>query len=241
MAAGASGSLYGKSQKVCQLTGDTDREWGYPTVNRTTQHEIWGTDLGQPVEHNGRIFYFFGDTVTTRPKDQDNWNHDSYASSTDYTPEDCLHLDFLTEDGSDRFRALTIPGVSLEAFETPTGGFSANGNLYVFASSRWNGQYHTRSVLARSRDNGLTFTRMGDVSNDKFINISPVVVDSARWPDLPIAGTRRAAMGQRPLSGQRRPSGLFAAGPRRWEPAPIPPLSHRSQSYHGSTQLGRRQ
>ena len=178
----------GKSQKVCQLTGDDDREWGYPTVNRTTQHEIWGTDLGQPVEHNGRIFYFFGDTVTTRPKEQDNWNHDSYASSTDYTPEDCLHLDFLTEDGSDRFRALTIPGVSMEAFETPTGGFSANGNLYVFASSRWNGQYHTRSVLARSRDDGRTFARMGDVSNGKFINISPVVVDSARWPDLPTPG-----------------------------------------------------
>lgn len=177
----------GRSQKVCQLTGATDREWDYPTVNRTTEFGLWGTDLGQPVAHKGRVFYFFGDTVTTRPPDQDNWNHDSYASSTDLTPENCLRLDFLTgEEG--RFRPLTIPGVSLEAFETPTGGFSANGNLYLFVASGWNGRDHARSVLARSLDDGLTFAAMGDVSNDKFINISPTVVDSSAWPGLPQAG-----------------------------------------------------
>lgn len=168
----------GKSQRVCQLTGEDDREWGYKTVNNTTAFGVWGTDLGQPVVHDGKIYYFFGDTITTR--NPDNWNHDAYAQSIDTTPEDCLQLDFF-KDGN-WFHPLTIPTVSLEAFETPTGGFSANGKLYIFAATGYDGQRHARSVLARSTDDGISFQAVDDISYNLFINVSPVVVANASIP-----------------------------------------------------------
>ncbi len=53
----------GATQKVCQLTGENDKETGLPTLNRTaSRHGFWGTDLGSSFEHEGRLFFLFGDT-----------------------------------------------------------------------------------------------------------------------------------------------------------------------------------
>jgi hypothetical protein len=44
----------GSSEKVCQLTGDTDWETGQPTAARTFHNfGLRGVDLGFPVEHAG--------------------------------------------------------------------------------------------------------------------------------------------------------------------------------------------
>src|ERR1700722_18721533 len=56
----------GKSEKVCQLTGDVDWETGQPTAARTlTNFGLDAVDLGYPVEHDGKLFLLFGDTRPT--------------------------------------------------------------------------------------------------------------------------------------------------------------------------------
>jgi hypothetical protein len=53
----------GRSQKVCQLTGDTNFQNRAPTKNLTeTGFQGAGTDLGYPFEHDGRLYFLFGDT-----------------------------------------------------------------------------------------------------------------------------------------------------------------------------------
>ncbi|MBI3952210.1 MAG: DUF4185 domain-containing protein [Acidobacteria bacterium] len=60
----------GSSQKICQLTGELDRERQQFTLNRTeSRFGIWGTDLGASFEHDGRIYFLFGDTIGRRRGD----------------------------------------------------------------------------------------------------------------------------------------------------------------------------
>jgi hypothetical protein len=50
-------------RKVCQLTGEWDRELGRPAFNTTlSRFGLNGTDLGYSFEHNGRLCFLFGDT-----------------------------------------------------------------------------------------------------------------------------------------------------------------------------------
>ena len=59
------GAIRGATRKVYQLTGEHDREQGVPTLNLTeTRFGLFGTDLGASFEHNGRLWFLFGDTVS---------------------------------------------------------------------------------------------------------------------------------------------------------------------------------
>lgn len=52
----------GSTQRICQLTGECDRERGRYTANRTeTRAGLVGTDLGASFEHEGRLWFVFGD------------------------------------------------------------------------------------------------------------------------------------------------------------------------------------
>ena len=56
------------SERVCQLTGDTDWLTGAATTSQSaTRYGFLGTDLGYPVEHGGRLALFFGDSRFNRP------------------------------------------------------------------------------------------------------------------------------------------------------------------------------
>ena len=56
--------IIGSSEKICQLTGDFDRELKKPTLNLTeTRAGVAGTDLGFSFEHEGKLFFLFGDTA----------------------------------------------------------------------------------------------------------------------------------------------------------------------------------
>lgn len=56
-------SFHGRSEKVCQLTSDADWESGIPTSTRTqSRFGLGATDLGYPVEHQGRLALLFGDS-----------------------------------------------------------------------------------------------------------------------------------------------------------------------------------
>lgn len=175
----------GRSQKICQMTGNTDREWNLPTVNRTENAGVWGTDLGIVAEHRGRLYTFFGDTIGTTI--YDDKNGDTYAATYDRTPEDCLQLEFFTKPADGRWQPLIIPGVDMEAFEVPTGAISVGGKLYVFVMTAWDPEIrkHGFSILARSDDDGRTFQRVQTVSLGKFINVSPILAATPGTPTLP--------------------------------------------------------
>lgn len=173
----------GSSQKVCQVTGESDTERQQPTLNRTaSRFGVGGTDLGASFEHQGRMYFLFGDTIGRRP----GGGADSVATSDDNDPEDCLALEFITERPG-LYLPLRVPGVSLEDFEVPTGGFGAHGKIYVFFKTDYTDHSAPgRSVLASSSDGARSFTYLYDVSRDKFSSkIAPVAVNSADVAGLP--------------------------------------------------------
>jgi hypothetical protein len=175
----------GSSQKICQLTGEFDRERKAPTLNMTeSRFGLRGTDLGASFEHNQRIYFLFGDTIPVERR-RSLFADDSIAYSEDTNPDDCLTLQFVTgPDG--RYQSPEVPGIRLKSFEVPTGGFSYGNKLYVFFTTD-----HTiqkvmgRSILARSSNNALTFEYLYDVSAEKFINIAPMIVKNSEMAGLP--------------------------------------------------------
>ena len=59
----------GSTQKICQVTGETDHEFNTPTASQTeTRYGLVGADLGYSFEHNGRLFFLFGDASNLVPQ-----------------------------------------------------------------------------------------------------------------------------------------------------------------------------
>ena len=176
-------------RKVSQITGETDRQRHVATDNQTESRVgLRGIDLGASFEHRGRLVFLFGDTWPLGPNTPDRpVDGDAIAFSDDRNPDDGLSLSFVTaSDG--RYKAVSIPGVSLGGFEVPNGGFSANGHMYGFYTTDAKPNRDTimgRCVLARS-DDGRVWRKVYDLSTTHFINVAPVVVDAARTPGLPI-------------------------------------------------------
>jgi hypothetical protein len=207
------------TQKVCQLTGEVDLERQQFTSSRTeTNFALKGTDLGAAVEHNGRIYFLFGDThpvgpFIPRPYDPNEPRpHDGDSIAwipANADPEQCLALNFIgvavpnfgNAYISPRVRKADGTFISLGGFEVPTGGFSANGNMYVFFTTDFqrvgNIERMGRTVLARlDNESQNLFTYIYDVSCrpgvgcdwpqvGSFINVAPVVVNNADVPGLP--------------------------------------------------------
>lgn len=172
----------GPSEPVCQVVGETDRRSGAPVKNATeTRAGLWGTDLGIPVEHAGKLYVFFGDSHPTpdiqRPRDAD-----PIAVTVDTAGDDCLDLDFLV-DADGGFRPLAVPGIPLGEYGVPTGGVSVGERLFVFASTDFTPENKMgRTVLASSDDGGRTFVQHRTISAAKFINISAHHADAMTLP-----------------------------------------------------------
>ncbi len=180
----------GSVQKVSQVTGETDRQRRTPTDNPTeSRFGLLGTHLGTSFEHDGRLVFPFGDTHPNGPNTPDRpYDGDAVAFSNDRNPNDGLSLDFVTAaDG--KYLAVSVPGVSLKGFEVSNGGFSHNGHMYgFFTTDAQNGPFGKimgRSVLLRSKD-GRRWELVTTISTDKFINVSPAIVDAAETPGLPV-------------------------------------------------------
>jgi hypothetical protein len=161
----------GSTKKVCQLTGDLDRETGQPTLSRTNARaRVIGTDLGSTFEHGGRLVFLFGDTWD-RPGARD-----SLASTASRDPHR-IELDFL-RDNKGSWLSLDVPGVRLAEFEVPTHGVSIGGKMYVlFTTDHSQKKTMGRSVLAASADGGRHFRKLYDLSTTRFINVAFWQVD----------------------------------------------------------------
>jgi hypothetical protein len=188
----------GTTQRICQLTGGGDPS-GLDHVNDTTQFALLGTDLGTSFDHiqdgEWRTYFFFGDTeFGDTVFDQGDSAGDAIAYTTDPDPEpeggpQGLHLQFIM--GDNQWRRLVIPGISSEAFEVPSGGFSHAGRLFVFATTDHEHidvpgtdgtDFMLSSVLASAPDAHQDFSleyfveKKGTYDLARFINISPFKV-----------------------------------------------------------------
>ena len=203
----------GSVRKICQLTGERDRRWNTDAFNRTeSRFGLVGTDLGSSFEHDGRLWFLFGDTWP------DADSGDSVAWTVDRTPEPGIRLHF-PSSGS-RFTCPRVSGsdgcpVSTRAFEVPLDGFSANGHMYVFRSTehyREGGrEVMGRSVLTRAvNGDPTTLSCLYDFSiarlGGKFVNVSCVVSDED-LSGLPFRGPALLAWG----SGRYRASDAYLA------------------------------
>ena len=203
----------GSLRKICQLTGERDRQRGTPAHNRTeTRFGLVGTDLGASFEHDGRLWFLFGDTW---PEPSGG---DSVAWTTDTSPEPGVRLNFATSGG--RFacpRVRTAAGrrVSTGFFEVPTAGFSANGHMYVVRTTDHHREAGRevmgRSVLTRAVNGDPTdlvaLHDLSDVrSGGRFVNVSCVVTEGG-LPGLPFRGPALVAWG----SGLYRASDAYLA------------------------------
>jgi len=134
----------GSTVKMEQLLGEEDKEKHQPTLNRTeTRYGIQGTDLGNSFEHDGRVYFLFGDTVGRLDHALDT------IATTDATdPEQGVRLDFLMA-GRD-YLTIQPPGISMGPFEVPVAGISLGGQMYVAVSTNHSEDRGTdRSVLTK--------------------------------------------------------------------------------------------
>ena len=134
----------GSTIKLQQLLGEEDKERHQTTLSRTvTRYGIEGTDLGSSFEHEGRVYFLFGDTVG-------RLRHalDTIATTDALDPEAGVRLDFLTV-GHD-YLTIQPPGISMGAFEVPVAGISLGGQMYVAVSTNHSDDRTTdRSVLTK--------------------------------------------------------------------------------------------
>ena len=118
----------GSAQKLEQLIGDYDQQCAAKTRNQTwSRFAIRGTDLGSSFEHEGKLYFLFGDTIGPG-------GGDCLATSDTTDPEAGLSLDFLRENDT-QYLKIQPPGISMQGFEVPTGGISANGKVYLFCTT----------------------------------------------------------------------------------------------------------
>lgn len=168
----------GSSVKVEQIIGDVDyaalaRGSTVPTASQTvTRFNVAGTDLGCSFEHQGRLVFLFGDTISNDPSMP--WSTspapfvpyragDSLAWSTSDDPEAGLLLNlYAKRDGTPLF--VRPPGVDMGADDVPNAGISLNGQVVLVcntgsnASDRSDPHANDYSVLARFDETTQTFT-----------------------------------------------------------------------------------
>jgi hypothetical protein len=190
----------GSTFRISQLIGDSDPT-GHPHPVNTSPLGVGGTDLGFPVEHNGNLWLFFGDSGGT---DKTEADADPIAWVEAEDPDDAPILHFVLDSQTGEFRRLRVPELGdLGNFEVPTGGFSYDEKLYLFVTkyktedlppdhprSRMN-----RSYLAVGDDPHHDFHHVYDISSTVpgeewaggpwLIQVSPSVINNADWPDLP--------------------------------------------------------
>jgi hypothetical protein len=134
-------SFHGRSEKVCQLTDDTDWESGIPTTARTQSHfGLGATDLGYPIEHQGRLMLLFGDSWKTHdPHGGDEFqpNDDAVGwikSRTAPTRSQCTDL-VINFDSGPNFTPAKVTGplqIMQGYFNVPSGGVSSAGGVWAF-------------------------------------------------------------------------------------------------------------
>ncbi len=185
------------TQKLCQVTGDTDLEFNQLTLSLTqTRYGLVRADHGYSFEHDGKIFFLFGDThptnkfngINNRQTDpprriEDN---DAIGFCTASDPGPCLKLDFVVDSIGAYKNPVVLnahgdPAIKLMTNESPIAGISDGGRMFVIFGTDNPIDTVTppaplghprRTVLAVSDDDASTFHYLYNFSKEpaaKFI------------------------------------------------------------------------
>jgi hypothetical protein len=233
----------GSTRKVEQLVGDVDLATKRPTVSRTEKRfGIGGTDLGSSFEHEGKLYFLFGDTVSR------SGGGDAMGTTAAKSGEGGVRLDFVT-GANGKWLRVKPPGVDMDAVEVPLAGVSVGGEIYLMVKTN-----HTTgaspdastdiSKLVHFDDQAKRFRVLRDVSRlpaGHFVQVSlhhatdPIAGLPEPGPSVLMWGTgiyRKsnaylavtpaetfATGGPRPAraSGTRYFAGLDAAGEPTWD------------------------
>ena len=174
----------GSTVKIQQLLGEEDKQLHQLTLSRTvSRYGIEGTDLGNSFEHEGRVYFLFGDTVGRLRRALD-----TIATTDADDPERGVRLDFLMS-GSD-YLTIQPPGISMGAFEVPVAGISLGGQAYVVVSTNHSEDDSTdRSVLTRFKPptNFLPLRTISQLPEGRLVKMS-LHVQPATIAGLPAGG-----------------------------------------------------
>ena len=186
-----------QSFKINQMTGSWDAQLNEKTLAVTPDPNIRGTDLGASFEHNGNLYFLFGDT---------HWHGgfppgtaDVMAYTPDTDPWNGVGLYFHKSYMEVRFPGMP-PGFSQDVhgeYDVPQDGFSLGGHIFAFFSTDYftDGKVMGRSVLVRCDQavpqietsdvsQPLTFQYLTEFSRHRFINVSLQYASAAasrRW------------------------------------------------------------
>ena len=173
-------------RKICQLTGERDYETRGKAFNSTeTKYKLFGTDLGASFEHDGRVWFLFGDTWPTPApgalpgKVTDS---DSVAWTTDTFADNGLELNFVSSNGrylSPAVKDQNGQQLGTGSFEVPVAGFSANNTMYVF--------FCTSAPPVSLADGGLAAFWIGPDGRISYTFSNPSVGNGIWHPYYPIA------------------------------------------------------
>ena len=207
------------TEKVEQLIGDLDFETLEPTRQQTgSRFNVEFTDLGAPFEFGGRLWFLFGDTDPEAP----GWDefHDDTIAFTEGRSVEELRLEFLTDPAAGRGvhnPRISCPEtgdpdcVDLGAVNVPVAGLGDGETMFVWFTQ----DVAERSLVARSDDEGRTFTKLYDVGDTHFIDVQaarvseppPGLVGEGPWVLLFGSGDREHAdvyLAATPLEALRR-------------------------------------
>ncbi|HEY6988560.1 MAG TPA: hypothetical protein VH369_09260 [Bryobacteraceae bacterium] len=202
--------------RIAQLTGTRDPE-GKPIINDSNLWSVAGTDLGANTDHNGRVFFFFGDVpragrVVGPPQDADLV---AYSEDAAVGPNG-IKLNAVMD--GEWFHPYTvaapfgIPGTN----RTPTGAFSFGGRAYVFAvvNDPDDPGALPKSILTSSDHPEMPGEYRIEFEFDhfRFWQVAPIVVNNSSLPDLPLPSGPGLI-----LFGHGDPGAIHLA----WMPLPI--------------------
>ncbi len=123
--------ISGATIKLEQLIGDQDKERHQPTRNQTgTRYGVEGADLGYSFEHEGHLYFLFGDIVGRAP----HWP-DTIATTDASDPEAGVKLDLLTMNRG-QFLTIRPTEINMGLAAGPVAGMSLNGQMYVVVRTK---------------------------------------------------------------------------------------------------------
>ena len=188
----------GSTSRVGQLTGSYDPE-GLAAMNHTTPWGVDGVDLGANSEHDGKLFFFFGDVPQTKHPEPELSKYpphdaDLVAFTQDVRPNDngirltpVLQQDGLFAPFQIRLRGEETP-IPLLTNQTPTGAFSYDGRVYVFVvrelpNHEWVSYLTSSSDPTRSAVFDVDF-ELSQGALSKVSKAAPSVVQNAKIAGL---------------------------------------------------------
>ena len=157
------GDTYLPHELHSQLTGAA-------ALTDTTPYDVYGTDLGIILKHNGQYHYIFGETFSIGTT---NWRSNTIAYSTDADPSDGISLngwilDPIAVKAKELISSLKLDYVEMTCI--PTAALSYNDIIYIYymSVSHWGligGVWQCNNAsIAISTDNGQNFSKMTNVS-----------------------------------------------------------------------------